>query len=137
MQFSDHTHEAGVWVWHECLYCFPEGRWKVDVVYMDGINEQRGNLPILEPSDTAAAADSGHEELELRIGFCEEYKPVNIRRNRLWSTMHVGIAYDSISASPYGTEPLTGSFGCTADVLSFQIRAEHEYLVRGKCVYLV
>ena len=106
-----------------------------DVVLVDGGGKQGGNLLIPKASD--AAADAGHEELELRMRLGEGDELVNIGLDGLHTTLHRGdgitLSLQPHTLTPHGAKAVIGGTSSPTAVHSAQVAAKDEDFIILQC----
>ena len=99
---------------------------------MEGVGKQRGDLRVSEASDSASYPGYIEGELWVLAGKVDEF--VDVGFDGLYPTLHSGygiaVPLESDSLSVDGPELFMGDTCCTSHVMTKEVTAEHEDLIR-------
>ena len=117
------------------LEALHEGHREDDILHIDGIGKERGDLFITEPCYTAA--DSGYKEGKAGVFLGETDEIVHIGFDGLNASLHcrdgICLTIHTDAFAPYSAKLLESQPGSTATVRPCQIAAEYDVNGNQKC----
>ena len=106
--------------------------WQHDILHVVSLLEQRRDFIIRESSN--ATADAGNKERQILVLFGELDELIHVGLDSIYPTLHrwdaIALTLQAYALAHDGSKLAVGDIGRSTAVHTFEIAAEHKYLVR-------